>query len=172
MVLLTATAMAQRFIPMPRWSPILGRPAAVPDQWKSAPVDHLRSGWASTVERKAALAVRSASRLLPWKPRCLAEAATAQVLLRQMHSPAVVVIGLRPQPDTDGGNDHRGNASGGQWGAHAWLLGHHGAITGGPAAHGFTPTTVFEVPGAITAADLAAGASPARPAPPGHPASP
>jgi len=151
MVVLAATAVAQRFIPMPRWSGVLGRPTAVPEAWRASPVLSLPSRWDSLAERRAARAVRSAGRYLPWKPRCLPEATAAQVLLRTMRSPAVVVIGLRPPPQ---GDNHQ------MWEAHAWLVGRSGAITGGPAAQGFTATTVFEVPGGPTAAEVAAGNTP------------
>ena len=59
-------------------------------------------------------------------------------MLRQFHRPGVVVIGLRvtEQPP---------------WDAHAWLLGSRGALTGGPAARGFTATTVFELPAGVRA---------------------
>ena len=147
MVVLTCTAIAQRFIPMPRWSAVLGQPAAVPDAWLASPVISVPTRWDSSHELRAARAVRSARRYLPWKPRCLAEATAAQVLLRAAGNPAVVVIGLRP-PSQAG--DHQA------WEAHAWLVGRSGAITGGPAARGFTATTVFEVPGGLTAAEVAA----------------
>lgn len=151
MVVLTATAVAQRFIPMPRWSGVLGRPTAVPEAWRASPVLSLPNRWDSLAERRAARAVRSAGRYLPWTPRCLAEAAAAQVLLRSAGSPAVVVIGLRPPPQAE----HQQ-----MWEAHAWLVGRSGAITGGPAARGFTATTVFEVPGGLSATEVAAGSTP------------
>jgi len=165
MVLLAVTAAAQRFIPMPRWSSVLGRPTSVPDAWRASPVMSLPSRWDSPAELRAATAVRSARRHLPWKPRCLAEAATAQLLLRAMGSPAVVVIGLRPpaaptevpndNPSDATPVDRPDNRSSGHWEAHAWLVGRSGAITGGPAARGFTATTVFEVPGGLTATEVA-----------------
>lgn len=89
-------------------------------------------------------AVRAASRAVPWTPRCLAEATAGQILLRRAGHPGVVVIGLRPTET-------------GSWDAHAWLLGRHGALTGGRAAAGFTATTVFEVPGGLRAADVELG---------------
>ena len=42
----------------------------------------------------------------------------------------------------------------GQAPSHAWLLGSCGALTGGPAAQGFTAVTVFEVPGGLRAGDV------------------
>ncbi len=146
-VLLTAAAAAQRWVPMPRWSGVLGRPAAVPADWHGHAIIELPVAAASLPELHTVRAVRRASRLVPWSPRCLAEATTAQMLLRQQGHPGVVVIGLRPPAD--------GSAT--TWDAHAWLLGHAGALTGGPAAQGFTATTVFEVPGALRAADVQLG---------------
>ena len=92
-------------------------------------------------ERKVVKAIESASRWVPWTPRCLAEATAGQVMLRQFGAPGVVVIGLRP---ADTAPTH-------PWNAHAWLLGEHGALTGGRAARGFTATTVFQVPGGLSA---------------------
>lgn len=45
--------------------------------------------------------------------------------------------------------------AGASWEAHAWLVGRTGVLTGGPAARGFTATSVFQVPGRPSAADLA-----------------
>jgi hypothetical protein len=58
--------------------------------------------------------------------------------------PGVVVIGLRRDE----------TASKKQWKAHAWLVGQGGVITGGPAAVGFTPTTVYERPSGLRAAEV------------------
>jgi hypothetical protein len=140
-VLVTLAAGAQRWIPMPRWSKILGTPVAVPDSWRGRSIEILPTRWASPEELGAARAVRGAARVVPWTPRCLAEATAGQVLLRRAGHPGVVVIGLKP---TDSGS----------WDAHAWLLGAHGALTGGRAAAGFTATTAFEVPGGQLAAEI------------------
>lgn len=51
------------------------------------------------------------------------------------------MIGLRPDA-----TNHTGT-----WSAHAWLLGRRGALTGGPAAAGFTATTVFQCPDGLDA---------------------
>ena len=93
-------------------------------------------------------AVRRGSHWLPWSPTCLAEATAGQVMLRRRGGSGVVVIGLRKDPEDPA-----------TWQAHAWLLGGKGALTGGPAAAGFTATTVFEVPGGLpaTAVELEAG---------------
>lgn len=166
MVLLAAAAGAQRFVAMPRWSAILGRPAEVPDAWRASPVISPPLCSQSSVEIRVARAVRSAARRVPWTPRCLAEATAAQVMLRAAGSPGVVVIGLRPPP---------GSASSSEppptWEAHAWLVGRSGVVTGGGAARGFTPTTVFEVPGGLTACDAAAR-NPTRNQPRSGPADP
>lgn len=84
---------------------------------------------------------------MPWTPKCLAEATAGQLLLRQLGSPGVVVIGLRP-------GEAEPVAS---WDAHAWLLGRRGALTGGPAAAGFTATTVFQVADGLTADEVYLG---------------
>lgn len=148
MALLLVAAAAQRWITMPRWSRVIGHVGAVPSEWRGQRIEVLPLRWASASERKVVKAVRSASRLVPWAPKCLAEATAGQVLLRQMGAPGVIVIGLRPGEA----------AAAGVWDAHAWLLGRHGALTGGSAARGFTATTVFEVPGGLSAADVHLGA--------------
>lgn len=148
MVLLAVFGLAQRAVPMRRWSGVLGSPVAPPQPWLGTRVATLPSRAANLTEARAARAVRRASRVLPWSPTCLAEAAAGQVLLRQLGQPGVVVIGLRA-PST----------SGAKWDAHAWLMGRSGALTGGPAAAGFTATTVYEVRGALSAAEAAVGST-------------
>lgn len=153
MALLSVAAAAQRWVAMPRWSRVIGRVGAVPSEWRGQRIEVLPLRWATAGERKVVKAIRSASRIVPWEPKCLAQATAGQVLLRQMRAPGVIVIGLRP-----------GEAPAiGAWDAHAWLLGRHGALTGGSAARGFTATTVFEVPGGLLAGDvhLGAGSAPA-----------
>jgi hypothetical protein len=149
MVLLTLAAGAQRWVPMRRWSFVLGNVAAVPDSWRGARIDTLPVRSATLVEQRTLRAVHRASRFVWWKPRCLAEATAAQILLRQQGETGVVVIGLRPTDDPSK-----------VWDAHAWLVGRRGAITGGPAASGFTATTVFEVPGGLRASEVALGGGP------------
>lgn len=144
MVLLTVFGAAQRWVSMPRWSGVLGRAGAVPEAWLGQRIERLPVRAGSPVERHVMVAVRRASRALPWTPTCLAEAAAGQVLLRRAGAAGVVVIGLRR---TDA-------AASQQWDAHAWLLGAQGALTGGPAASGFTATTVYEVPGGRRAAEV------------------
>jgi len=124
---------------MTKWSPILGAHGQVPDKWGGKSVAALPTRPDSPTELLVTRAVRRGAARLPWQPSCLAEATAGQIMLRRRHDPGVVVIGLRPATD-----DQR-------WDAHAWLLGRHGALTGGPAAAGFTATTVFEVPGALQA---------------------
>jgi hypothetical protein len=147
MVLLTVFGVAQRAVPMRWWSRVLGRMAAPPASWGAERVDHLPARVGSRLEWHVARAVRRAGRALPWSPTCLAEAAAGQVLLRQYRAPGVVVIGLRPVPQP-----------GARWDAHAWLLGRRGALTGGPAATGFTATTVYEVAGGLSAAAVSLAA--------------
>lgn len=136
MALLAAAGWAQRNVSMPKWSRVLGEPGAVPKHMLGRAMPTLPPTAATPIERRVGAAVLRASRKLPWQPTCLAEATAAQVLLRQFGSAGVVVIGLR---------------RGVTWEAHAWLLGVRGALTGGPAAAGFTPTSVFEVPGKLRA---------------------
>lgn len=143
MLLLSVFGAAQRQLRMTLWSRCLGRPAAVPASWGSEVQTALQPRGATTAERRAMSAVRRAAEALPWTPSCLAEAATAQVLLRQAGASGVVVIGLRRPTDPQ---------SDAAWDTHAWLLGREGALTGGPAAKGFTAATVYEVPGGLTAA--------------------
>ena len=147
-MLLALAAAAQRWIPMPRWSALIGRPTAVPAAWKGQRIEVVPLRWASASERKVVRAVEAAGRHLPWEPKCLAEAMVGQLLLRQFGTPGVVVVGLRQGDD-------------GAWDAHAWLLGEHGALTGGRAARGFTATTVFGVSGGLRADDVELGAPPA-----------
>ena len=144
MVLLTVFGAAQRWVPMRRWSGVLGRAAAVPPAWLDQRIATLPVRAGSVAERQVLVAVQRAARALPWTPTCLAEAAAGQVLLRRVGAAGVVVIGLRR---TD-------PAVSAEWDAHAWLLGARGALTGGPAARGFTATTVYEVPGGRRAADV------------------
>lgn len=143
-VLLTFFGIAQRVLPMPRWSNVLGRAEAIPDAWLGKKIDRLPVRSASHAESRVANAILRASRILPWEPTCLAQAAAGQCLLRLNKSPGVVVIGLRrtdPEMKT-------------HWDAHAWLLGRRGALTGGPAASGFTATTVYEVANGLRAVDV------------------
>ena len=141
--LLTAASAAQKWVPMPRWSRVLGVAAAVPGDWQGQRVEGLSTSAASVLEYRVASAVRRGARLLPWTPTCLAEAAAAQVMLARRGAPGVVVVGLRPGPSATG-----------TWDAHAWLLGRQGALTGGPAAEGFSATTVFEREGGLRASEV------------------
>ena len=144
MLLLALLGIAQKLIPMPRWSRILGRVGEVPPAWRGSKVGQLPYRSSSVAETRVARSVARAVRALPWTPTCLAEAAAGQVLLRLAGSPGVVVIGLkRTEPETTG-----------PWDAHAWLMGASGSLTGGAAASGFTATTVYEVPGALRARDI------------------
>jgi hypothetical protein len=140
LALLVAATAAQRWVPMQRWSRIIGVPRPTPEEWRGRRVVAVRQGSGSVTERTVAASVRRASRALPWEPTCLAQATAAQIMLRRRGTSGVLVIGLRAGDD--------------QWDAHAWLLGTRGALTGGPAATGFTPTTVFEVPGRLRAAEV------------------
>lgn len=139
-VLITIASAARRWVSMPRWSPVLGRATGVPTAWSAQAVTRIPVRAVDPVERRVARAVERAAELLPGEPSCLACATAGQIMLRARGRAGVVVIGLR-RPDDPGAD----------WDAHAWLLGACGALTGGPAARGFTATTVFEVPGSRTA---------------------
>lgn len=141
MGLLAMGTALQKWVPMTKWSRLLGTPGPVPAQWSGAVIRALPARAADERERRVVIALRSADAHVPWHNTCLAEAVAAQVLLRQLGRPGVVVIGLRA---TDAG----------PWDAHAWLLGPRGALTGGPAARGFTATTVFELPGGLHSHDI------------------
>lgn len=130
MVLLSVGTALQRWVPMTAWAPVLGHAQEVPARWQGNSISQLPVRANDGRERTAAASVLAAARKLPWHSSCLAEAFAGQVLLRQSGAGGVVVIGLRA---TDQG----------PWDAHAWLLGRRGALTGGPAAKGFTPVTVF-----------------------------
>lgn len=132
MVLLTMGRLLQGYIPLARWSRLLGSPQQVPAAWRSGEQPIPVAAFTSA-EIEVARAVRRASARLPWRSSCLAEATAAQVLLRRRGEPGAVVIGLR-RPD-------QGTVPG--WEAHAWLYGRSGAVTGGPAAAGFTATSLF-----------------------------
>lgn len=146
MALLSAASLAQRWIPMRYWSWVLGVAGPVPEPWLDQAVTKLPQRATPGLERQVANSVRRGAAALPWNPSCLAQAAAGQAMLRRRGHPAVVVIGLRPGPS--GAEQAR------QWDAHAWLLGSRGALTGGPAATGFTATTVFEVSHALTAKEV------------------
>ena len=146
-------AAAQKWVPMPRWSGVLGDHAEVPPAWRGQSVAELPVRAEDDVERAVAVAVDRALAHLPVQPSCLAQAFAGQVMLRRRGGGGVVVIGLR-----------RGATAGdGRWDAHAWLLGREGALTAGPAAAGFTATTVFEVPGGLHGTDVHLDAGPTPP---------
>ena len=142
--LLALAGAAQRWVPMVRWSALLGQHQGVPDSWLDRPITALPVRAASPTESRVAGAIRRGSRRLPWEPTCLAQATAGQIMLRRRGEPGVVVIGLRPV-QVDGVTD---------WQAHAWLLGRQGALTGGPAATGFTATTVFIQPDGLRATEV------------------
>jgi hypothetical protein len=144
LVLLVLAGAAQRWLPMRRWSWVLGRAGSVPPTWRGVTVDALAIHTATLVEQRTLRAVHRAAQLAWWTPQCLHEATAAQVLLRQQGEPGVVVIGLRP-------------SHGDTWETHAWVMGRKGSIAGGAAAEGFTATAVFEVPGGLLAAELQLG---------------
>ena len=144
LVLLVVFGIAQRWIPIKRWSRVLGRNARVPSHWQGetavTPIPRVRV----TEERVVAIAIERACRRLPFIPTCLAQASAGQVMLRHRGRSGVVVIGLRLNP----------LSAGKSWEAHAWLIGKCGAITGGKNAPGFTPTNIFELPSGLSADEI------------------
>ena len=140
-LLLLASA-AQKWVPMTRWSRSLGQHGEVPADWRGERVARLPYRPTSATEHYVARAIARASDRLPYEPTCLAQATAGQVMLRRRGGSGVVVIGLQPVPGEE------------PWQAHAWLLGRAGALTGGPAARGFTATTTFEVPDGLQAEEI------------------
>lgn len=137
---MTLTSAAQRWVPMRRWSCVLGAAAPVPETW-GRHTGSVRSAAADGAEANVARAIRVGANHLPWEPSCLAQATAGQYMLRRRGTPGVVVIGMRRTQDTAPET-------------HAWLMGKAGALTGGPAAEGFTAVTVFEQPGGVRAVDV------------------
>jgi hypothetical protein len=120
---------------MPRWSRVLGEPRSIGDlQFDPGRRERLQFP-RSVGERWIALALRSAGRRLPYDPRCLDSATAGQIMLRRRSRPGVVIIGL----DSDG---IRGQPRG----AHAWLVGKSGAVTGGAEAQDFAAVSCFVPP--------------------------
>lgn len=140
--LLIVAGAAQRFVPMPRWTRFIGDPGDVPEQWTPGHEAALPVRSGDIIEERVRRAIRRAGARLPWTPSCLAEATAGQIMLRRRGRCGVIVVGLRA---TTGGEP---------WESHAWLLGAAGALTGGPAAYGFTAVTVFEVPGGLQAGEV------------------
>lgn len=93
------------------------------------------------VDRDVAVALLSARRRLPYEPRCLDLTLAGQTMLRLRGLPGTVVIGLAP-----GDAGPRVDGSAGRWGAHAWLVGGTGVVTGGDEAAGHTGVTGFRQP--------------------------
>lgn len=154
MALLTVGGAVQRWVPMTRWAGWLGTPAGVPDAWRGSAVQRLIRMTPTPLETQVRAAVNAGSEHLPWEPTCLAQALAAQVMLRRRGSAGVVVIGLRRSSAAAAEGAEDPGADG--WEAHAWLMAPSGVLTGGPAARGFTATSVFEVPGRCSAEVVAA----------------
>ena len=126
LALLVVATTLRTFVPMPRWSFLLGT-ATEP----TAAGDFAGGGGLLGREAAVASAVNVASWALPYQPNCLDRATAAQVMLRLRRQPGRVVIGLAPRDD---------------WKAHAWLMGGSGTVVGGEQAAAFTAATVF-IPG-------------------------
>lgn len=135
MILLTAATTVRTLVPMPRWSRALGETSRLTDL-NFDPTDiRTRQYPRSVGEHHVALAIRSASKRLPYDPRCLDQATAGQLMLRGRRHPGVIVIGL----STENGPGKRRNA-------HAWLVGSTGAITGGAAARDYVAASCFIPP--------------------------
>ncbi|MCH9816709.1 MAG: lasso peptide biosynthesis B2 protein [Actinomycetia bacterium] len=132
---LMATAVRRSFA-MPSWSRWLGTSKAPKDTFAAGTDPSCLLPSADPMERSVALAVRSAAARLPYDPRCLDRATAGQLMLRRRAQPGVVVIGLSPNKSE-------------AWGAHAWLVGRRGVITGGREARDFAAASCF-VPAGIT----------------------
>jgi hypothetical protein len=130
-----ATAV-RRVAPMPTWSGWLGRSKAPKDTFADATDLSWLAPSHDPAERSVALAIRSAGARLPYEPRCLDRAIAGQLMLRRRRRPGVVVIGLSPKKTET-------------WGAHAWLVGRAGVITGGREARELSAARCF-VPESIT----------------------
>jgi len=138
MVLIVAGTLVRRAVPMPKWSRILGESTSVADVFGDPALASLGAAHTSPVERGVAMALRAAGRRLPYNPRCLDRVTAGQLMLRRRRVPGIAVIGLsRTQPLA------------GAWGAHAWLVGESGMITGGAEAATFTAASCF-VPPSVT----------------------
>lgn len=139
--LVCAAAVAQRWVPVARWSRVLGEAGPVPAQWSGQAIESIPTAAGSPSEHDVAVAIHRACWVLPFQPTCLAQAGAGQLMLRRRGEPGVVVVGLRA-PETADGEDA---AVSDGWGAHAWLMGCAGALTGGSDAAGFTAATVYRV---------------------------
>lgn|GEM_PF-322744 len=135
MALITAATTVRRLLPMPRWSRLLGESKTVRAVFDT-PGDASRFPFAqSPGDRTIARAIRSAGSRMPYDPRCLDRATAGQLMLRRRRRSGVVVIGLAP-----------GGHSDEKWGAHAWLVGASGVLTGGAEARSFTAASCFVPP--------------------------
>ena len=120
---------------MPKWSRVLGEPRGIGDL-PFDPREPQRWQFPRSVgERRIALALRSAGSRLPYDPRCLDSATAGQIMLRRRSHPGVVIIGLASE-----------GTKGQPRGAHAWLVGDSGAVTGGREAQGFAAASCFVPP--------------------------
>ncbi len=82
------------------------------------------------VERRASLAIGTASRHLPWRPTCLARATAAKAMLRVRGVSSTLYLGVA----RDGEVGLR---------AHAWLTARGDVLTGGDEARGYEVISSF-----------------------------
>jgi len=122
--MLTMATVTRRLVPMTRWQGLLGKPAPVDEPRRTLAPPY---GLEATVARH----INAAERRLPFHTNCLDEATAGQLMLRRRNRPGAVVIGLSS------------GEPGEQWGAHAWLVGRTGVITGRRVALDYAPASIF-----------------------------
>lgn len=121
LLVLTARAL-RRWVPMRRWSPVLGP--------RATPTARALPGVPAGAEALVAAAVGSASRRVG--ANCLDQAFAASLMLRLRGERGVVVIGLDRADPTAA--------------PHAWLVGASGrAVVGGDGVDRFVPVSQFGV---------------------------
>lgn len=79
-------------------------------------------------ERLSAI-IAKASRVVPWKVSCLAQAFAGQQMAKKQGQSAAVVIGLKKESSPT-------------WQAHAWLVTHGRIVSGGAIAGEYSPVSI------------------------------
>ncbi|MDA3971870.1 MAG: lasso peptide biosynthesis B2 protein [Desulfobulbaceae bacterium] len=113
----------------------------IPFKWLTRSLDHAQNQrnlvilMSQEVEMASlvSLSINRAAKYTPWKSACLAQALTAQYMLRKRHIPGLFFLGLRKNKDVEQKMD-----------AHAWSKCGDLMITGGKGHEGFTVISVFE----------------------------
>lgn len=112
-----------RFIPLKRWSWVMGRARREADAPRSND-DVLQA-------RKIGRIVRMASRWVPWNAVCLPQAIAAKIMLARRRIQATLYVGLRRAVPPDG------TSTADDIELHAWLRVGHKVITGGEVSADF-----------------------------------